>query len=163
MTSSSLPVRGVAVRDAVVGIADNDRCSVLLPTVCIQVDGGRTCQRHQKDQQAETLQIAQDLKLFHLRCLAFLRLAFVEQPCAAQHHGNGLHQGLFQAQALQEGGRTVGKGNIVLGFVLDIRLVQYKQLLRDLVDGGLQLVHHGLRLGQTRLARPSSSRIFWIT
>ena len=67
-------VRGVAVRDAVVGIADNDRCSVLLPTVCIQVDGGRTCQRHQKDQQAETLQIAQDLKLFHLRCLAFLRL-----------------------------------------------------------------------------------------
>ena len=28
-------VRGVAVRDAVVGIADNDRCSVLLPTVCI--------------------------------------------------------------------------------------------------------------------------------
>ena len=35
---------------------------------------GRSCQRHQKDQQAETLQIAQDLKLFHLRCLAFLRL-----------------------------------------------------------------------------------------
>ena len=76
----------------------------------------------------------------------------LEQPCAAQHDGNGLHQRLFQAQALQEGDCAIAKGDIVLGFVLDIRFIQYKQLLRDLVDGVFQLVHHGLCFGQTRLS-----------
>ena len=30
--------------------------------------------------------------------------ALLEQPCAAQHDGNGLHQGLFRAQPLDKGG-----------------------------------------------------------
>ena len=67
-----LSVGGQAVFDFGVGVANHQGSGVLLLVVGIRIDEHGTGQRNQENEEAELLQVSEQLKLFHLRAFSFL-------------------------------------------------------------------------------------------